>query len=56
MTELHDETLNVVPIGTLASWGKLKPLPEGLPEPPMFSYSLVPVKFRPWIENIADRM
>jgi hypothetical protein len=39
-----------------AAWPDLEPLPEGLPTVPSFDPLVLPGSFRPWIEDIADRM
>jgi Protein of unknown function (DUF3987) len=37
-------------------WSTPQPLPEDLPHVPKFDSSMLPAAFRPWIEDIAERM
>jgi hypothetical protein len=37
-------------------WGEPSPLPDGLPAVEPFEPKLLPAAFRPWIEDIAERM
>jgi putative DNA primase/helicase len=37
-------------------WRQPQPLPGGLPDVPSFSAELLPVAFRPWVMDVAERM
>ena len=37
-------------------WTEPKSLPAGMPDVPLFDYNFLPDTFRPWIEDIAERM
>jgi Protein of unknown function (DUF3987) len=39
-----------------SEWPELKPLPADLPTVPPFNFACLPDTFRPWIEDIAERM
>lgn len=37
-------------------WPEPEPIPAGLPDVPTFEPSLLPAVFRPWVEDISERM
>jgi putative DNA primase/helicase len=37
-------------------WPKPQPLPDGLPDVPLFAADLLPVAFRGWVVDVAERM
>ena len=58
--KLLDSALPIPPskndIGKAEEWPEPQPLPDGLPEVPPFNPELLPESFRPWIEDIAERI